>query len=140
MQISAGPSVPDEVLTCPSKELGPPTPTSFKSHPACPASPRTSRAEERSAPISVLLSGLRPSINSGLIQSTFWQATRPRPFRLFEPSHISFGVLDSGRACLLRFEDPCTAKNFCRVVIDNAPFQPMDAKLVDTEVRLCIYV
>lgn len=133
---SVNTSLKDEVSSN-TKEVGPPTPTSFKSNHICPPSPKNhpSPDEQRT---SVLITSLRLSTNISVLHSLFIVPTRPRHFRIFQPTHISYGTTlheEHGRtlACLLKFKDSVVAKSFFRVLLDNAPFQPMEASLVQFE-------
>lgn len=176
MQTSSHSSFPDEV-SC-GKEIGPPTPTSFRSQNPHPPSPivadpishslqatalNTSGLPFFSAKSTcsgdkpgfdhttgVLLSELRPTTKISVLHSLFVVPTRPRHFRVFEPSQISYGIVqDDSRisqgpecrkpACLIAFEDSHTAKNFFRVVVDNAPFKPMKASRVDPKVSIFMF-
>ncbi|EGF99793.1 uncharacterized protein MELLADRAFT_112410 [Melampsora larici-populina 98AG31] len=136
MTNSANASLKDEASSN-TKEVGPPTPTSFKSNPICPPSPknRLPPDEQRTG---VLISSLRPSTNISVLHSLFIVPTRPRNFRIFQPSHISYGTIlldehERKLACLLKFKDSVIAQSFFRVLLDNAPFQPMEASLVQFE-------
>ncbi|KAH9814415.1 hypothetical protein DFH28DRAFT_1082990 [Melampsora americana] len=107
MTTSANTSLKDETSSN-TKEVGPPTPTSFKSNHICPPSPnnRPSPDEQRTC---VLISSLRPSTNISVLHSLFIVPTRPRHFRIFQPCHISYGTIlfeehERKLACLLQVQ------------------------------------